>query len=164
MRQPTVTERFPTRRRIRLPRGAYGEGHCVFVTISAHDKYPWFATYLDLADQVAEVLERLADERQTALHAWCLMPDHLHLLTQDADIGEFVRLAKGRATPLARRYESGRRLWQRSFYDHILRKGESVGQVAQYIFENPVRSGLVENPSEYRWSGSSVWPHWRTFY
>ena len=89
------------------------------------------------------------------------MPDHLHLLTQDADIVEFARLLKGRATPVARRHEYRRRLWQRSFFDHGLRRDESLGRVAQYIFENPVRARLVETPAAYRWSGSHVWPHWR---
>ena len=120
--------------------------------------------YPELADQVAGIVGSMVEERHTQLYAWCLMPDHLHLLTQDADIVEFARLLKGRATPVARRHEYGRRLWQRSFFDHGLLRDESLGRVAQYIFENPVRARLVETPADYRWSGSNVWPHWRTFY
>jgi len=70
---------------------------------------------------------------------------------------EFIRLFKGRVTPRARKTEPGRKLWQRSFYDHALRKEESVYQVTMYIWENPVRAGLVEEPYEYKWSGSDVW-------
>ena len=92
------------------------------------------------------------------------MPDHVHLLVQDPDVVDLVRLFKGRSTPSARRHEPGRRLWQRSFHDHGLRREESVETVAKYIFENPMRAGLVENPAEYPWSGSSVWQNWRELY
>jgi REP element-mobilizing transposase RayT len=120
--------------------------------------------YPGLADQVADIIESMAERPNTHLYAWCVMPDHLHVLAQSADIVEFVRRVKGRATPLARRHEHGRRLWQRSFFDHALRGDESIAVVAQYIFENPVRAHLVETPPDYVWSGSSVWPHWRESY
>lgn len=86
---------------------------------------------------------------------------HIHLLLQDKDIVEFVRLFKGRMTPKARVLEPGWKLWQGSFYDHGLRREESLGDVAVYIWENPVRKGIVKHPSEYIWSGSEAWPNWR---
>jgi REP element-mobilizing transposase RayT len=92
------------------------------------------------------------------------MPDHIHLLLQDKDIVDFVRLFKGRMTPKAFAIEPGRRLWQRGFYDHALRKEESLEVVALYIWENPVRTGMVDDPAKYAWSGSEVWPDWRELY
>jgi hypothetical protein len=89
------------------------------------------------------------------------MPDHLHFLLQDKDVVGFVRVFKGRLTPEARRLERGRVLWQRSFYDHALREAESLGDVALYIWENPVRTGIITCASAYPWSGSLVWPNWR---
>jgi putative transposase len=50
--------------------------------------------------------------------------------------------------------ENGKRLWQKSYYDHILRKQESVAKVVRYILENPVRKGLPTHPEEYPFSGS----------
>jgi putative transposase len=155
---------YPVRRRIRLGRASYGAGQCFFLTISTHLRAPIFRSYPELADEVTDIIVHTASERKTLLFAWCLMPDHLHLLAKDADIVELVRLVKGRATPLLRRRESKRRLWQRSFYDHGLRADESIRRVTQYIFENPVRRQMVDCPSDYRWSGSNVWPHWRSFY
>jgi REP element-mobilizing transposase RayT len=118
----------------------------------------------ELSDAVVELLNRTADERQTKLYAWCLMPDHAHLLTQDPDVVELVRLFKGRATPYARRYDPRRRFWQRSFHDHGLRPDEPIRQVALYVFENPLRAQLVNTVIDYRWSGSNVWRQWRSFY
>jgi len=48
------------------------------------------------------------------------------------------------------------RLWQRGFYDHALRKEEDVQKVAEYIVNNPVRMGLVEDWRNYRFS----WHKW----
>jgi REP element-mobilizing transposase RayT len=89
------------------------------------------------------------------------MPDHIHLLVHDKDAVEFVRLLKGRLTPEARRLEAGRALWQRSFYDHALRWEESLPDVALYIWQNPVRAGIVDCACDYPWSGSMVWPDWK---
>ena len=47
--------------------------------------------------------------------------------------------------------------WQRSFHDRALRSEEDVRQVANYILMNPVRAGLVDEPSEYLLSGSLEW-------
>ena len=93
-----------------------------------------------------QLLETLANERGTEVFAWCFMPDHVHFLLQDFDLVEFVRLFKGRLTPRARQLERSRPLWQKSFYDHALRKSESVFTIAGYIWENPVRAQLTNSP------------------
>jgi REP element-mobilizing transposase RayT len=119
--------------------------------------------YVELADVAVRLLAELALERGTDLYAWCIMPDHVHLLMQDQDIVKFVRLFKGRMTPKSRTLDPTRSLWQRSFYDHALRKEESLETVAVYIWQNPVSAGLVEHAAVYPWSGSLVWPSWRQF-
>ena len=108
-----------------------------------------------------ELLPEMVKTWQTAPFSWCIRPDHLHFLLQDKDVVGFVRAFKGRLTPEARRLERGRVLWQRSFYDHALRGVESLGDVALYIWENPVRAGIFACASAYPWSGSLVWPNWR---
>lgn len=157
-------DRFPVRRKIRLPGLAYQAGHCFFATIGTHKRHQWFARHRGLADEFVSILNTTAAARHTQLFAWCVMPDHVHLLVIDPDLVDLIRLLKGRLTPVARQFESQRRLWQRSFHDHGLRRDESVERVAQYILENPVRSNLARAPPEYRWSGSNVWPSWHSLY
>jgi len=48
------------------------------------------------------------------------------------------------------------KLWQPSFYDHVLRNDEDLPAVARYILNNPVRKGLVDHYTEYVFSGSLV--------
>jgi len=149
------------RKQIRLAHETYRQGHVFSLTVSTRERYKWFELYRELATQVEELLLQTARERGTELFAWCLMPEHLHLLACDEDVVRFVRLVKGRSVPVARQFEPSRRLWQRSFFDHALRRAESVERVARYILANPVRASLVEHATDYRWSGSLVWPQWR---
>ena len=156
--------KFVPAKKIRLPLGVYQQDRVVFVTISTANRQKWFLEFPWLANEVKNVLVETCRERTSTLYAWCVMPDHVHLLVGDENIISFVRAFKGRVVPKARAIAPGKKLWQRSFYDHILRNSESVMDVAGYIFENPVRSGLVALPPLYPFVGSEVWPNWRASY
>ena len=95
------------------------------------------------------------------------MPDHLHLLlegeTRDSDIKKLIAVFKQ-----ASGYQYGQnadqyfstaekpKLWQPSFYDHVLRKEEALEEGTRYVLNNPVRKGLVKHYKEYEFSGSFV--------
>jgi putative transposase len=42
-------------------------------------------------------------------------------------------------------------VWQEEFFDHVLRSHDSLAEKVDYIRQNPVRAGLVEDEKEYRW-------------
>lgn len=44
------------------------------------------------------------------------------------------------------------KLWQRNFYEHIVRTDESFSNIAEYILNNPVRKGMVESWEQYEFS------------
>jgi len=154
----------PVRKRIRLPLASYEQGNAFFITISTYRRHSWFGLHTELAAEDQRFLSELSFERGSRVYAWCIMPDHVHLLLQDPAVVDFVRLFKGRLTPRATRFEPGEEMWQRSFHDHGLRKEETLEGVARYIWENPVRKGLVAHATEYNWSGSEVWSNWRDFF
>jgi hypothetical protein len=91
------------------------------------------------------------------------MPEHVHFLaagrSDASNLIQFVKAFK-QATGYAWRERSRGPLWQKSFYDHILRPRDSVESVAWYIWMNPVRKGLCDDPQAYRFSGSFIltWP------
>jgi len=90
-----------------------------------------------------------------SLHAYCFMPDHLHLLICGEDgssLTDFVHHFKQFSGHRYKR-EHGAQLWQISYYDHVLRTDEDLLAVARYIWDNPVRAGLVQNRSGYSFSG-----------
>lgn len=156
--------RFPVRKKIRLPLAVYNQKYVYFVTISTHQKHEWFSLHPDLSDIAVQVMRESSSALEIKLFAWCIMPDHIHFLIQGSMPFEFIRRFKGKMTPFARAIDPSKRLWQRSFYDHALRREESLFDVACYIWENPVRAKLVNNLSDFLWSGSEVWPNWRNYY
>ena len=85
------------------------------------------------------------------------MPDHAHLelvgVSGTSDLIVLLHDVKGVATAQAR--DIGiRNLWEKSFHDHILRSDDNHDAVAWYIFNNPVRKGLVKDPRDWPYSGS----------
>jgi putative transposase len=89
--------------------------------------------------------------------AYCFMPDHLHLLavgrSRESRLIRFIKTTK-QLSALAHRKRTGMPLWQRSAWDHVLRRDEDTLAVARYIINNPVRARLVERPEDYPFSGS----------
>jgi putative transposase len=89
--------------------------------------------------------------------AYCFMPDHLHLLIEgkdsDSDMRKFISSYK-QYTSYYYKKETKVPLWQINFYEHVLRKEEDTLTVAYYIFNNPVRKGLVDDYRQYKFLGS----------
>jgi putative transposase len=109
----------------------------------------------DVVDVTLDCLGRSCARYGFSLHAYCFMPDHLHLLLSgqdDSSLTDFVRHFKQLSGHRYKR-EHGAPLWQISYYDHVLRRHEDLLTVARYIWDNPLRAGLVQDRSEYPFSG-----------
>jgi REP-associated tyrosine transposase len=93
------------------------------------------------------------------------MPDHCHFilagLNPSANLSAMMRAFKGHAAVAMRRFGI-RGVWQKSFYDHIIRNAEDLSAATVYLFENPVRAGFVKDISDWPFSGSFVFD-WRSF-
>lgn len=94
-----------------------------------------------------------------AAPAYVLMPDHIHLLWAGLAEGSDQRLA----VTFLRQHLSpalAPATWQRQPYDHILqdkeRKPDAIAAAAHYLFENPVRAGLVATSGDYSYLGCCV--------
>ena len=130
--------------------------HRCFVTFCTHARQPYFQSG-DAVSLIAAQLLRTATDHAFAVIAYCYMPDHLHLLVEgcavDATLAQFVRSFKQRSA-FHWKQQAGGTLWQRSYYDHVLRDDESTRDVARYILENPLRAGLAARVEDYPYLGS----------
>ena len=110
-------------------------GAVYFITICCYQRTPFFAES-SFAHFAVNHLARLATQHSFSLHAYCLMPDHLHFLAQgqspESNLLAFVTAFKKRPTSAHKNHGSGP-LWQAKFYDHILRKPQELEAVACYI-------------------------------
>jgi len=141
---------------IRLPAPRYRGTQWHFVTMCCADRRREFAAP-GRASWIVDELRQQADTHRFAVHAYCAMPDHLHALAMGteaaSDLLRFVKSLKQR-TGYEFRKTFRRDLWQKKFYDHILRRADSIDRVAGYIWMNPVRQGICGDPREYLYSGS----------
>jgi len=110
-----------------------------------------------LVDRVRSQLSQSAVDHCFTIPAYCLMPDHVHLraegTTPGADLRRFVSSFKQNSGFTFSR-ERAARLWQKGYYDRVLRDDEATLTVVRYILENPVRAGLVARFSDYPYAGS----------
>ncbi len=107
---------------------------------------------------VHECLEALTEacaKQRFVVHAYCFMPNHLHLLVEGSEGSSKVPFMKRFKQLSGYRYRqrASRALWHRSYYDHVLRREEDLDAVAEYIWNNPVRAGLVQDREASSFSG-----------
>ena len=135
----------------RLPTHNYVGRAIYFLTFCTHERIKAFADP-DVAARTLEPFRRTAAIEQFAIRAYCLMPDHVHLLVEglsaSSDLKRFAKMAKQRSGGVHRR-RCGQRLWQEGYFERVLRDGDDLRSIAQYIVDNPIRAGLVERPEQY---------------
>ena len=109
-----------------------------------------------VVNSILEKLKLCCETQCFKNYAYCFMPDHLHLLLKGEENADLIKMVKQfkQLTGYYFKKDTGNPLWQKSYYDHILRKEEDVLAVVRYILENPTRKGLVKQPEEYPFSGS----------
>ena len=145
-------------RSIRLKDFDYASpGVAYHITIGTSQKQNFF-TKPSINKLVISALKDSSELYGYKLIAYCLMPDHLHILAQAGekpkDLREFVRGFKSFcsvATGVATNKATNNKLWQRGFHEHILRKEENMEDIAEYILNNPIRKGLVQDSGQYKW-------------
>jgi len=111
---------------------------------------------------LVDAMTECATATGCALIAWCIMPDHVHLLACVSQEGGNVRRLAERTRQI-----SGYRLsrlgleapiWHRDIWDHHVRGHESLDSVVAYILGNPVRAGLCERQDEWPYSAFLGYP------
>ena len=115
-------------------------------------------TFLRNPEVAREVLSGLqGDTSQWDLHAWVLMPNHVHaLLTPGIELSHVLNCIKGVSARRANQVmeTTGTTFWQRESFDRIIRDKQQFAKVVRYIENNPVRAGLAETAEEFRWSSA----------
>jgi len=147
---------FPVRKNIRLKGFDYSLRRDYFVTIVAHQRRKYFADKR-IADSTINGLLEQRQTRNFKLYVYCLMPDHFHAIFGTGEsglsLGAICGGFKGVTTNAFWQWGNGR-LWQKRFFDHIIRNEAEFWETVAYIRNNPVRKGLVGNWEDYSYTGS----------
>ncbi|MFH1336121.1 MAG: transposase [Candidatus Zixiibacteriota bacterium] len=152
----TRTNKIPKRKNsLRLKNFDYSTPQAYFITICAENVQDFFLNK-KLAENIIDVLRKNKKRFKYKIYAYCLMPDHLHILLNpggsNKTVSGIIQAFKSQ-TSHNFKGEYGLPLWQRGFYDHIVRDNEDLLKIAQYILENPRRKKLVDQVEDYPFSG-----------
>lgn len=94
---------------------------------------------------VEDTLRHFEGER-SRLHAWVVMPNHVHVLASlvgDVTIAQLMKFWKGfTARQINERGGKSGPLWQKNYFDRLIRDWDHFGKCVQYIRRNPDKAGL----------------------
>ncbi|MBU0630898.1 MAG: transposase [Candidatus Margulisbacteria bacterium] len=149
-------ENKPKRKIIRVKDFDYATARPYFITICAKDKKPYFLNK-HLNNLIIKELLEQKKKTNINIFVYCLMPNHLHLLlapgAKEISISTFIGAFKSLTSRIAWDFGVSGKLWQKRFYDRIVRKKEDLETIGQYILNNPVRQTLVSKWQDYEFLG-----------
>jgi putative transposase len=139
---------------VHLPaRDSFNLSVIIFVTVCTQDRKPFLARQ--------DIHELLRSVWSVASHwlvgRYVLMPDHIHFFCAPSGydyqpLAKWVQFWKSLASQMWPRPEE-QPIWQKSFWDTQLRRGERFGEKWEYVRQNPVRKRLVVCPEDWPYQG-----------
>jgi putative transposase len=131
------------------------------------------------AEIIQKIILDLAGRQEIRLHAYAIMPNHLHILLEPLchGISKTMQLIKGKASRQINVYreakasptlnpprnvtDKGRgdfsrpnNLWQKGFFDFTVLTEKKFKEKVNYIHNNPVKWRLVEKAEDYKYSSA----------
>jgi len=142
-------------RRFTLPRRLY------FITSVTENRKKVFKRKHNIK-ALLDTFKYYKEKYSFAIIAYCILPDHFHWLiipSEKVNASEIMKGVKGYSTRKINciNHWNGR-LWQHQFLDHIIRKDDDYKRHINYIHNNPLKHGLVEDIKSYPWS--SYWNYY----
>jgi len=139
-------------------RRVFQPGGCYFFTVVTHERRSWLTEEKAL-NRLGQAFRRAMESRPFVMDAVVVLPDHLHCIWQlpegDHDFPERWRQIKrfvsiGLKSPINERKE--KTLWQRRYWEHLLRDEEDWRHHMDYIHYNPVKHGYSRRPADWPYS------------
>ncbi|MGR9000110.1 MAG: REP-associated tyrosine transposase [Gammaproteobacteria bacterium] len=144
-------------------RRAYAPGATWFFTVNLAERQK-NRLLVDHIDSLRAAFDYVKQRHPFLMDAAVVLPDHMHCIwtlpSGDADFstrwnllkGHFSRtIDKGERVSISRAKRRERGLWQRRFWEHLIRDENDLNRHVDYIHWNPVKHGWVERVAD--------WPH-----
>jgi putative transposase len=120
------------------------------------------ACFIELGDYryYLELWQEVSRRYGLAVHAYCLMTNHIHFLvtpSSEASLSKVMKVVGSRyAQYINRKYQRTGTLWEGRHRSSLIQSGRYFLTCARYIELNPVRAQMVRRPEEYCWSSYGV--------
>ena len=157
-------------------RRANVRGGTYFFTVVTFKRIKLFAIPGNV-DLLRDAIKKVKQAHPFKIVAFVLLPDHLHCIwtlpQQDSDFSTRWRLIKSyfsrninpkdvgwvevrnptnEASPTSRQKKKEKSIWQRRFWEHLIRDQQDLNRHIEYIHFNPVKHGLASAPANWAYS------------
>jgi REP-associated tyrosine transposase len=127
-----------------------------FITICCNDKQTHFSTKV-IAQFISSEVENRNRIDSAKIFCYTIMPDHLHIVMKlgehyERDLMKWISAFKSYTAKFVKENFGVTALWQKNFYEHIIRSDEALEDTIVYVLENPVRKRLVKRWDNYAFS------------
>ena len=118
--------------------------------------------FLDPGDyeRYLSFLSKYSEEKEASVLAYCLMPNHIHLLVRPSEAEALPKMMQGITLCYSKYFngENGRtgRLWECRYHSTVVDGDSYLWTVSKYIENNPVRAGIVKRPEDYPYSSAKT--------
>ncbi len=113
----------------------------------------------------AELVENTllyGDGERYRLIAWCVMPNHVHVLIETFNHWPIPTVVQGwksfTAKAINRHLGNSGKLWQEDYYDRYIRDDAHLAAIIAYIHNNPVKAGLTTTAEDWPYSSANKRP------
>ncbi|WP_051906914.1 REP-associated tyrosine transposase [Methylomarinum vadi] len=133
----------------------------VFITAVCHRRNPVLANDAD-KELLLTVMREVKAEMAFRVLAYVILDDHFHWLIRVDEKDALSRIIQSVKLRFSHRWKQARNiktpttLWQRRFWDHIIRNAEDLNRHMDYIHYNPVKHKIVTDPADYLWSSFHI--------
>jgi REP element-mobilizing transposase RayT len=141
----------------------------------------WLPIFADceVAGIILDSLHYIQEKKHAALYAYVLMENHFHCIIQCDELGKVIQsfksytartiidyflgqknvfvLGKLKKNKLRYKRESEYQLWQEGSHPEEITTDEMMRQKMEYIHNNPVRRGYIEEPWHWRYSSARIY-------
>ena len=163
-----MENKLQKRKQLRLRGFDYSTAGAYFVTICTHNRRNMLSRIVGAIHEspetkltecgkiVDKVINHISERFSATVESYVIMPNHIHLIIMIAEgktpwaihesplqgrsaISKIVGFLKMNASKEIHERYGNFPVWQRGFYDHIIRNHEDYETIAKYIYENPAR-------------------------
>ena len=128
-----------------------------FITTNTKRRRPLLAN-AEAAAILVEEWKSAKEKHDWHVGQYVVMPDHVHFFCANGvnakSLSDFMKFWKEWTSKrIKKECRVEGILWQAEFFDHVIRNERSYAQKKEYVFNNPVKAGLVKDPTEWPWHG-----------
>lgn len=146
----------------------YAQNHPVFITINTYKRKPILINNFELLQESCKIAK---EKFKFNIFAYCVLPDHIHLILEMNDIYEYPKIIgsmkwyfsknintkfiERKSLSISKQKKREKGVWQRRYYEHTIRNDKELAIYTDYIHYNPVKHGWVKSVRD--WNNSSFY-------